>query len=276
MPEGDTVWLAARRMDAAFAGTVLTAADLRVPASATTDLTGLTVREVRSRGKHMLTRLEGGATLHTHFRMDGMWRIDRTGTRWRGGPAHQVRIVLENADWRALGLRLHDVALVRTEAEDTLVGHLGPDLLGPDWDSAEAIRRLSADPGRALGEALLDQRNLAGIGNLYQNETAFLSGYTPWTPVGDIADLPALVERVRRLMFANRNHPEQSTTGHLLRGQTHWVYGRARQSCLRCRSSIRIARLGSPPTDRAAFWCARCQKGPAPAVGPADARTPSL
>ena len=118
MPEGDTVWLAAKRMHDALGGRPLLRSDFRVPALATADLTGRTVTEVLARGKHMLTRVEGGLTLHTHFRMDGSWRLGRPGERWRGGPAHQVRLVLANRDWEAVGYRLHDIRLVPTEEED--------------------------------------------------------------------------------------------------------------------------------------------------------------
>src|SRR4051794_1773346 len=213
VPEGDTVWLAAHRLHAALAGRVLTRSDFRVPHLATSDLTGRSVREVVSRGKHLLTRVDGDLTLHTHLRMDGSWRLFRPGSRWNGGPAHQIRLVLENADWQAVGYRLPVVELLPTERECDVVGHLGPDLLAPDpnhagtaahqWDEAEAVRRLAADAHRQIGPALLDQRNLAGIGNLYKAETLFLSGVTPWTPVGDVDDLPAVVRRARRLLLAN-------------------------------------------------------------------------
>ena len=136
----------------------------------------------------MLTRLEGGLTLHTHFRMDGTWHLYRPGDRWTGGADWQVRVVLENADWQAVGYRLPVVELLPTDARRTAaVGHLGPDLLGPDWDDEEALRRLPADPAREIGMALLDQRVLAGLGNLYRCEVLFLRGVTPWTPVGDVA-----------------------------------------------------------------------------------------
>ncbi|HEX3811548.1 MAG TPA: DNA-formamidopyrimidine glycosylase family protein [Mycobacteriales bacterium] len=264
MPEGDTVWLAAQRMHRALAGRPLTRSDLRVPALATTDLTGRTVREVLARGKHMLTRIEPDLTLRTHFRMDGSWRLVRAGARWNGGPAHQIRAVLANADWQALGFRLHDITLLPTAEEADLVGHLGPDVLGPDWDPAEATRRLEADPRRPIGEALHDQRTLAGVGNLYQNELVFLAGVTPWTETGDIGTVRSIVDNAHRIMSANRQHPEQSTTGDLRRGATHWVYQRAGQPCRRCGTSIRTARLGTGNYDRVAFWCPRCQRGPAP------------
>lgn len=265
MPEGDTVWLAARRMDRALAGRTLTTADLRVPALATVDLTGRTVLDVAARGKHMMTRIEPDLTLHTHFRMDGSWRLVRAGDRWRGGPAHQVRVVLANPEWQALGFRLHDIRLVRTVDEPSLVGHLGPDVLGPDWDPAEATRRLAAHPDRPIGEALHDQRNLAGIGNLYQNEVLFLAGVTPWTPVADVSRLRRIVDNARRLMWANREHPEQSTTGGPGR-DAHWVYQRAGARCRRCNTVIRTARLGTGNYDRIAFWCPHCQTGPAPEI----------
>lgn len=268
MPEGDTVWLAARRLHDALAGRVLTRFDLRVPRHATADLTGSTVLDVRSAGKHLLTRVEGGLTLHTHFRMDGSWHLFRPGTRWRGGPTHEIRVVLANADWQAVGYRLHDVLLLPTTEEHRVVGHLGPDVLGPDWDAAEAVRRLAATPDRQIGLALLDQRNLAGVGNLYRAETLFLCGVSPFTPAGDVPDLARLVATVHRLMRANRDHPAQTTTGNLRRGETHWVYDRAGRPCRRCGTRIAAADQGAAPQQRVVYWCPSCQPGPSP-PGPA-------
>ncbi|HEY6747200.1 MAG TPA: DNA-formamidopyrimidine glycosylase family protein [Mycobacteriales bacterium] len=262
MPEGDTVWLAAKRMHDALGGRPLTRAELRVPQLATSDLTGRTVTEVLPRGKHMLTRLDGGITLHTHFRMDGTWRLGRPGQPWRGGgPAHQIRAILANADWEAVGYRLHDIKLVPTDQEDRLVGHLGPDVLGPDWDPEEAARRLVEDPDRPIGEALLDQRVLAGVGNLYKAETLFLTGTHPWTPAGK-TDAAKLVATAYRLMRANRDHPEQSTTGSMRRGESHWVFERARRPCLRCGTPVEIAEqrpADRPEYGRLTYWCPRCQ-----------------
>jgi len=259
------VWLAARRLDAALAGRELTRFDLRVPQHATADLTGVAVTAVVARGKHLLTRFAGGLTLHTHFRMDGSWHLGRPGARWRGGPAYHVRAVLANTDWEAVGYRLHEVRLIPTGEEDLLVGHLGPDVLGPDWDPQEVARRMAADPAREIGDALLDQRVLAGVGNLYKNETLFLTGLSPWTPVADVPDLPAVIATAHRLMRANRDHPEQSTTGSLRRGETHWVFERQHRPCQRCGTRIEVGEQG--PADRAeyarvTYWCPRCQPGP--------------
>ncbi|HEV7656953.1 MAG TPA: DNA-formamidopyrimidine glycosylase family protein [Mycobacteriales bacterium] len=261
MPEGDTVWLAAKRMHDALAGRPLLRSDFRVPKLATADITGRTVTEVLARGKHMLTRLDDGLTLHTHFLMDGTWHLVRPGARWHGGPAYQVRLVLANADWEAVGYRLHDIALVRTDEEDQLVGHLGPDVLGPDWDPAEAARRIAANPDRPIGEVIMDQRVLAGVGNLYKAETLFLTGTHPWTPSGK-TDPAKLVATAYRLMRANRDHPEQTTTGSMRRGEQHWVFGRARRPCLRCGTPIEIAELrpaDHPEQGRLTYWCPRCQ-----------------
>jgi endonuclease-8 len=259
VPEGDTVWLASKRMHDAFAGRVLTRSDLRVPRHATADLAGRAVLEVRPRGKHMLTRVDGGLTLHTHFRMDGRWELRRAGERRRGGPAHQVRVVLENAEWHAVGYRLHDVLLLPTAEEDRVVGHLGPDLLGPDWDPDEAVRRLAGQPDREIGEALLDQRLLAGVGNLYKAETLFLCGVSPFAQVDDVPDLSKVVATAHRLLLANRDHPEQSTTGSLRRGETHWVYDRSRHPCRRCGGAVSVADQGDPPYQRVTWWCPHCQ-----------------
>lgn len=272
MPEGDTVWLAAQRLHAALADRVLVRSDFRVPQLATTDLSGRRVLEVVPRGKHLLTRVEGGLTLHTHFRMDGSWHLYRPGDRWNGGPAWQVRVVLENTEWQAVGYRLPVIALLETADEDRVVGHLGPDVLAGDWDGDEAVRRLRADPQAEIGMALLDQRNLAGLGNLYRTEVLFLRGLTPWTTVGDVPDLPGLVEKGRRLMMANRGHWEQSTTGSLRRGEVHWVFERSGQACRRCGTRIVTAEQGDAPYARLSYWCPRCQTGPAPTPSPRSAR----
>lgn len=154
--------------------------------------------------------------------------------------------------------------VLRTADEQRAVGHLGPDLLGPDWDPEQALANLRADPARPLGEALLDQRNLAGIGNVYKCELCFLLGVTPWLPVGELpadraARIPALA---KRLLEANRDRPVRRTTG--LRGHDLFVYGRAPRPCLRCGTSVRVADQGDGSRERPTYWCPVCQTGPAP------------
>ena len=259
MPEGDTVWQTARRLHGALAGKVLTRSDLRVPKYATADLTGRTVLDVTPRGKHLLTRIEGGLTLHSHLRMDGSWKVFGNGQRWSGGPSHQIRVILGNTEHTAVGYRLPVLDLLRTADVERAVGHLGPDLLGPDWDPGLALANLLADPARPLGEALLDQRNLAGIGNVYKSELCFLLGATPWLPVGALpAERAAkLPELAKRLLEANRDRPVRTTTGR--RGQDLFVYGRAPRPCLRCHTSIRVADQGDGSRERPTYWCPGCQ-----------------
>ncbi|MGV9772939.1 Fpg/Nei family DNA glycosylase [Streptosporangium sp. NPDC003464] len=259
MPEGDVVYRAAGRLGRALDGRVLTRSDFRVPRHATADLTGRTVLENVSRGKHLLTRIEGGLTVHTHLRMDGSWQISPAGRR--PPPGDVVRLVLANAEWQAVGVRLGVVDLVATDEERRLVGHLGPDLLGPDWDPAEAVRRLLERPGTAIGEALLDQRNLAGIGTIYRAETLFLAGVSPWRPVGAVEDVGRVVTLAQRLMHANRERPERVTTGDLGPGRGSWVYGRAGRPCLRCGQRISRGEMGAQPQERLIFWCRHCQPG---------------
>jgi endonuclease-8 len=260
MPEGDTVWLSAKRLNAALAGRAVTTFDLRVPQLATADLRADTITEVLARGKHILMRFAGGLTLHSHLRMDGSWRISRAGQAGGGQArdAHQIRALIGNGEWVAFGLRVHDLALVNRADEAELVGHLGPDLLGPDWAVPSALARLRANPQVAIGEALLDQRNLAGIGNMYKAEALFITGVHPWTPV-EAVDLERVVDTAYRLLRRNRDHPEQSTTGLLGRGQQHWVYQRAGEPCRRCGAPVARARQGSPPRDRETWWCPVCQ-----------------
>jgi len=264
VPEGDTVWLAAKRMDTALAGATLTTGELRVPQLAAVDLAGATVTEVVARGKHMLTRFADGRTLRTHYRMDGSWHIYRPGVRWRGGPAFAVRALLATDAWQCVGYRLHDVALVPTDREHEVVGHLGPDVLGPGWDLDEALRRLRASPDEQIGVALLDQRNLAGIGNLYKVESLFLTGVHPWARVADVPDLAALVTRARTLMLANREHPAQSTTGDTRRGRDHWVAGRKGRPCRRCGTTVLLGDQGPDLQERVTWWCPGCQATPVP------------
>jgi endonuclease-8 len=258
VPEGDTVWLTARRLHEALAGRVLTRSDVRVPRYATTNLAGRTVTEVAARGKHLLIRVEGGITVHTHLRMDGSWRV--RPARERIGGSHRIRLVLANDTWQAVGYQLGIVEVLPTAQEASVVGHLGPDLLGPDWDEAEAARRLRAVPARAIGEALLDQRNLAGIGNIFLTEMLFLRGISPWRPVGEVADLDALLELGRRLLEANKDRIGQVTTGVRRRGEETWVYGRAGQPCRRCGTTVRRAEQGGAGEERVRFWCPRCQR----------------
>jgi endonuclease-8 len=257
VPEGDTVWLAAQRMNTALAGATLVRGEFRLPQLATLDLSGAGVREVVPRGKHLLIRLADDRTLRTHFRMDGSWHIYRPGTKWRGGPAYDIRVVLATSDWECVGYRLHDVEIVPTADEGRLVGHLGPDVLGPDWNLDEALRRLREHPDEQIGVAILDQRNLAGIGNVYKAEVLFLRGLSPWQPAGKVTDLGALAELARRLLEANKERFGHITTGSMRRGEEHWVYGRRGKPCRRCGTPVRSA----GQDDRVTYWCPSCQPG---------------
>jgi endonuclease VIII len=270
MPEGDTVWLTARRLDEALSGAALTVSDFRVPEWAEVDLRGRRVTETVSRGKHLLTRVED-VTIHSHLKMEGSWHIYRLGAAWRS-PAFQARVVLATAHRQAVGFRLGRVEVLSRAAEDQVVGHLGPDLLGSDWSLDEALRRLRSRGEIPIGEALLDQRNLAGIGNMYKAEVCFMMGVHPNQPVGEVDTLPRLVQRARQLLEANKARSTQSTTGDLRRGRELWVYGRRGLPCRRCGTTIRRDVFVStadqerradarPDQDRAreSFWCPRCQ-----------------
>jgi len=267
MPEGDSVWQTAARLGDALVGGELTRCDLRVPKLATVDLAGEIVESVRPRGKHLLTRFSNGWTLHSHMRMEGRWQIFEPGESWRGGPTHQIRAILGTKRRIAVGYRLPVLELLRTTQESLAVGHLGPDLLDPAWNDPsadEAVRRIEREPRRTIGEALLDQRNLAGIGNIYKSELCFLTGVTPWTAVADVPDLPRLVDRAHRLLLANRDRPMRITTGETRPGRTLWVYGRKRDVCMRCGTPVRAADQGALGEERVTYWCPRCQEGPSP------------
>lgn len=258
MPEGDTVWRAARLLDRTLAGRTLTSSDFRVPQLATHDLAGALVRNTTSRGKHLLTRIDADRpwTLHTHLKMEGAWQAYAPGQRWRR-PVHTARVVLETPDRIAVGFSLGIVELLHREDEHLAVGHLGPDLLGADWDEAEALRRLTQDPARPLVHALLDQTRLAGIGNMYAAELCFTSGVRPTTPVGSVPELTRLVRRAKLMLEHNKERAEQSTTGDLRRGRRTWVY--RQEQCLRCATPIKVEQSGPPGRERATYWCPSCQ-----------------
>jgi endonuclease-8 len=256
VPEGDVVWYTARRLHEALAGQVLTRSDFRVPRYATVDLSGQPVTEAVSRGKHLLIRTGNGLTVHTHLKMDGSWHIRPADVGPPRRNAHQIRLLLANRRWQAVGYLLGITEVLPTASEHRVTGHLGPDLLGPDWDAAEAVRRLERSTDRPIGEALLDQRNLAGIGNLFKSEVLFLRGVSPWNKVSEVKDLPRMVDLARRLLDANKARIGQVTTGDTTPGRQTWVYGRQGAPCRRCGTPIRKRTDGA---ERMTFWCPSCQ-----------------
>jgi endonuclease-8 len=260
VPEGDAVWNTAKRLHDALAGQVLTRSDFRVPRYATVNLTGNLVTEAIARGKHLLIRTENGLTVHTHLKMDGYWRIQPADASRPLGRSHQLRLVLGNTRWTAAGYLLGITEVLPTAREDQVTGHLGPDLLGPAWDPAAAAARLAREPGRPVGEALLDQRNLAGIGTWYLAEMLFLRGIDPARPIGTVDDLPALVTLGHRLLDANKTRPGHTSTGDTAPGRESWVYGRAGRPCRRCGTPVRRGEQGPPGQERLRFWCPNCQR----------------
>lgn len=239
----------ARRLEKGIGGQRLMRTDFRVPKLATVDLSGGTVVETVARGKHLLTRIDhetGEWTLHTHLKMEGTWRILEHGRRWPK-PAFQARVALRTEKVEAVGFLLGIVELVRRDREEDVVGHLGPDILGDDWDPDIAVARLAQQPDRPLFEALRDQTILAGIGTIYAAETCFIAGLDPMHTVAEAGDrLPRLLQRTRDLMQA-----DWSRSGRM------WIYGR--KACRRCGGTVTRIKVGPPGKERPLYFCPRCQ-----------------
>jgi endonuclease-8 len=265
MPEGDTIFLTAMVMRDALVGRPITAARAqagpgvrRVP-----DLTrvvGTTVVSVESQGKHLLIGFDNGLTLRTHLRMSGSWHRYRPGEPWRR-PDRQATAILETPTSVAVAFNTPVVELM-TDADlrrSRSLSALGPDLLGATFDVEEAADRLRARERAQLGNALLDQTAVAGIGNVYKSEVAFLERLDPWAPVSAITDdeLRSALRTARRLLQTNIHGGARVTTGSTVRGQALWVYGRVGRPCRRCGTLVRSARQGE--LARLTYWCPRCQ-----------------
>lgn len=249
MPEGDTVFHTATALRDALAGKTLTRCDIRVPRYATVDLTGQVVDEVLSRGKHLFIRV-GPASIHSHLKMEGSWRIG-----WAKVAPHRIRAVLETADSRATGVDLGILEVLDRDTDMAAAEHLGPDLLGPDWEPRTAATNLTADPDRPLAQTLLDQRVMAGVGNVYCNELCFVFGRLPTSPVNTLTDPLRVVQRARDMLWLNRSRWNRTTTGDTRSGRQLWVYGRAGEPCRRCGTLIET----DAGSERVTYWCPSCQ-----------------
>ena len=225
--------------------------------------------EVVSRGKHLLHRVEGGLTLHSHLRMEGQWRVEATrglAARWRRNP--QLRALVSAADWTALGLRLGMLDLVPTAREGDLVGHLGPDVLGPDWDAARAVDnrrpRARADRRRPCSTSATSPES-ARCGAPRRSSSRRCR---PWSVADELdrAVLERVVDRAHRLIDNGRDHAVQSSTGSYRLGDAHYVHARSGRPCRRCGTTVRVAPIGVPPQERTMFYCPGCQGG----LGPTD------
>jgi endonuclease VIII len=256
MPEGDTILSAARRMGAALVGKPIVEIETPHPRHAMDRwperLDGRAVRAVDARGKHLFIRFEGDLTLHSHLRMTGQWGVYRRGQRWRRSP-RRAWLVIRTDEHEVVefdGPVLELMTDSRTRFDRRLAA-LGPDLLAEDFDERRFLDLLRADDqSRGLGEALLDQRNVAGVGNMWKAEGCFKARIDPWRRLRDVSDAEALavVGELRPLML-------DSVEG---RRATRWVYDRAGLPCRRCQTPIRAR--GQGDDNRNAFWCPGCQR----------------
>ncbi|SDQ81802.1 DNA-formamidopyrimidine glycosylase family protein [Microbacterium sp. cf332] len=262
MPEGDSVFRLAARLRGTVAGREIVAGELRSGKAAGTSLAGWRIAGFETHGKHLITWLDPDFALHTHLLMQGSWTVTGPRRALPPGPRSLARVRAELEDGSTLwGIDMPVVDLVRASEIDGVLAHLGPDPLRADWDADEAVRRLRTQPDRPFAAALLDQRNIAGLGNLWANELAFLSGIHPFDPIGR-CDVAAVVSRAARALRVSATVPSmyQVTTGNTRRGSSHWVAGRAGRPCLRCGTLVLVrAETTGDPERRRTWWCPACQ-----------------
>ena len=272
MPEGDTIFRAARTLDRALAGRVVTRFESVFPQLTRVDvdrpLRGRTIERVSSRGKHLLIWFSGNLVLRTHMRMNGSWHIYRPGERWRR-PGHDMRIVVGTDAFEAVAFTV-PIAELATEMElEREIGNVGPDPLGADFDASAAVARLRDRGDMEIADALLDQRAVAGIGNVYKSEVLFAGRVSPFARVADLpeAAIERLVALVVKFMRANVTDGSTAaivtytgfrrTTGRANPSERLWVYGRAGKPCRRCGTPVSRAKQG--PHFRSTYWCPTCQ-----------------
>jgi endonuclease VIII len=278
MPEGDTIFRTARSLGRALAGKPITGFRSVFPTLTRyhdeTPLTGQLVSSVDARGKWLLIHFSGGLTLATHMLMNGSWHIYRPGERWQK-PRFSMRIVLENADYIAVGFKvpIAEMHTAQSLARDKRIPQAANDVLKPEFDAEEAMRRIRAHAGEAIGDVLLDQKTLAGVGNVFKSEICFVTGVHPYAPVDALApqQIHAIVAAARKLVGANVLEDSGDlivTYRGLQRRTTHasdpseslWVYGRHGEPCRRCGEPVRRRLQGFDA--RVTFWCPRCQPMP--------------
>ncbi len=257
MPEGDTIHHAALRIRRALVGAEIES--IETPQSRhrldrwPERLAGRTVRTVDARGKHLFIRFDGDLTLHSHLRMGGRWSVHRRGERWARAP-RRAWLVIRTSSHEVVqfdGPVLELMTDSRTRFDQALAG-LGPDILAPGFAEDAFLHRLREDdPTRAVGDALLDQRNLAGVGNLWKAESCFAAGVSPWRPLRELSDDEAL----RIVRAARPPMLEAARSGFQARERS--VYGRRGQPCPRCGTSIRAR--GQGEDNRTTYWCPGCQ-----------------
>jgi endonuclease-8 len=255
MPEGDTIFRAARALNEALAGRTVTRFESVFPRIARDDhhftIRGRTIERVDALGKHLLMWFSGDLVLRTHLRMDGVWHIYRRGARWRR-PHSAMRIVIATPEYEAVAFNVPVAELIRGSAleRSPAIRNLGPDILAEEFDATDAVRRITTTPEIDIAEALLNQEAVAGIGNIFKCEALYASGLDPFTRVADLSreDIARLVEKARRLMRA-------SVAG---RRMAFSVYGRGGRPCRRCGATI--ARRKEGDEARVTYWCPRCQE----------------
>jgi endonuclease-8 len=278
MPEGDTIFRTARSIGRAFTGKLITGFRSNYPLLTRfhddTPITGQTVDRVESRGKWLLIHLSSGATLVTHMLMNGSWHLYRPGERWRK-PARDMRIVLENRDYQAVAFTV-PVARIYTAqalAREKRIPPPGADVLSEDFDPVAATTRLRAYAGEEIGDVLLHQQVLAGVGNVFKSEVCFVEGVNPFCPVAALTgqQVADLIRTAQSLVAANvledsanmtvtYRGQQRRTTRNSSPQESLWVYGRSGAPCRRCGNAIRHRLQG--PDARVTFWCQTCQPMP--------------